>query len=156
MGKSLSTNNGNDRIMTPTYLCQQIIEHFKPCGKILEPCCGSGNFLKLLPNADWCEIDMGRDFLSVSGTWDWIITNPPYSKYRAFLNKAMDISENIVFLQLINASFYRARLRDIWSKNFGIKEIWCVDTPKEFPQFGFQLGCVFYKKNYNGNIILSK
>ncbi len=154
--RSLSAKNGNDCFQTPIYLCEQIIKHFNPQGKILEPCCGDGNFLKVLSNADWCEISKGIDFLEVKGHWDWIITNPPYSKYRDFLNKSMSVADNVIFLQLINATFYKARLRDIKSKCFGIKEIWCVDTPKEFPQFGFQMGCVYYKKNYHGNIKFNK
>ena len=151
MGKSLSTKNGNDRIMTPEYLAKEIVNHFKPSGKILEPCCGSGNFLKYM-DADWCEIDKGKDFMEATGHWDWIITNPPYSIYRAFMNKSMEVANNVVFLQLINATFYKARLRDMNNNNFKIKEIWCIDTPKEFPQFGFQMGCVHYKKDYKGKI----
>lgn len=137
--------------MTPVYMAKKIVTHFKPKGKILEPCCGDGSFLKVM-KSDWCEIDKGRDFMEARGHWDWIITNPPYSKYRDFLNKSMEVADNIVFLQLINATFYKARLRDLKNKNFGIKEIWCIDTPKEFPQFGFQMGCVYYKRNYKGKI----
>jgi hypothetical protein len=103
-----------------------------------------------MPNADWCEIDKGKDFMEVKGHWDWIITNPPYSQYRAFLKKSMEVADNVVFLQLINATFYRARLRDIVEMGFGIKEILCFDTPKEFPQFGFQMGCVHYAKDFRG------
>lgn len=151
-GKSLVTKGGNDRIYTPLYLCERIVKHFKPAGKILEPCSGIGNFLKYLPNADWYEIDKGKDFLlsNIDKHYDWVITNPPYSLYRAFFNKCMDISDNIVFLQLINATFYKARLRDMIEHGFSIYEIAMVETPKEFPQFGFQMGCVHYKKgNYN-------
>ena len=151
MGRSLAQKNGNDRVMTPIYLAEQIVNHFKPDGKILEPCCGTGNFLKVM-RADWCEIDKGRDFLEVKGEWNWIITNPPYSKYRVFLNKSFEVADNIVFLQLINAIWYKARLRDMFATNFRIKEILLLDTPKEFPQFGFQLGCVYFKKNYKGLI----
>lgn len=153
MGRSLSAKSGNDRVMTPLYLCEQIVKHFNPQGTILEPCCGNGNFLKVM-EADWCEIDKGKDFLSIDGHWDWIITNPPYSKYRDFLNKSMGVADNIVFLQLVNATFYKARLRDIREKGFGIKEICYIDTPKEFPQFGFQMGCVYYKKGYKGKVLL--
>ena len=154
MGKSIAQKNGNDKIMTPVWLCKKIVQHFRPSGKILEPCSGSGNFLKVM-DADWCEIDNGKDFMDIEGHWNWIITNPPYSQYRAFFNKAMDVSDNIVFLQLINATFYKARLRDMYKKNFGIKEIWMLDTPKEFPQFGFQMGCVYYQRNYSGDIRLT-
>lgn len=34
-------------------------------------------------------------------------------------------------------------------QNFGFKEIVLIDTPKEFPQSGFQFGYVYIKKNYN-------
>lgn len=152
MGQALAKNNGNDKIMTPVYLAEQIVNHFKPNGKVLEPCSGTGNFLKVLPNADYCEIDSGIDFLEVVGHWDWIITNPPYSKYRDFLIKAMQVADNVVFLQLINATFYKARLREMFKYNFGIKEILLIDTPKEFPQFGFQMGCIYYKRDYKGQI----
>ena len=151
MGRSLSASNGNDCVQTPIYLCKQIVEHFNPIGRILEPCKGEGNFLQVM-KADYCEIKEGIDFLECRGHWDWIITNPPYSKYRDFLNKSMEVADNIVYLQLINATFYKARLRDIKDKGFGIKEIRCIDTPKEFPQFGFQMGCVYYKRGYKGNI----
>jgi len=151
MKKSLAQKNGNDCVMTPEYVCKQIVDHFKPTGKILEPCCGTGNFLKVM-DADWCEITKGKDFLEVKGHWNWIITNPPYSKYRDFLNKSMEVSDNIVFLQLINATFYKARLRDLKEGGFGIKEIWGIDTPKEFSQFGFKMGCVYYKRNHTGDI----
>lgn len=38
MGRRLAGKGGNDRINTPIYLCEQIVRHFKPMGKILEPC----------------------------------------------------------------------------------------------------------------------
>ena len=152
MGKPLAPVGGNDCFQTPVDLCRSIVGHFKPVGQILEPCCGVGNFLKVMPTASWCEIRTGRDFLKSKGHWDWVVTNPPYSKYRDFLIKSMEVADNIVFLQLINASFYKARLRDLKKHNFGIREIWCVDTPKEFPQFGFQMGCVYYKRSWVGDI----
>ena len=154
MGKALTYAGKSDNFQTPIYLAQRIVKHFNPIGTILEPCCGKGNFLQVLPNADWCEISKGRDFLTLEGHWDWIITNPPYSKYRLFLNKAMAVADNIVFLQLLSHTFFRARLRDMFANKFSIKEILLLETPKEFPQFGFQLGCVYYKKNYIGDIHL--
>jgi len=155
--RPLAQHGGNDLIQTPVYLARKIVKHFNPVKSVLEPCCGNGNFLRVLPpGTDWCEISLGRDFLTVKGHWDWIITNPPYSQYRAFLNKSMEIADNVVFLQLINATFYRARLRDMISNNFGIMEIVLIDTPAEFPQFGFQLGCVHYKRGWTGNITFSR
>jgi len=151
--RPIAQRNGNDVVQTPVYLAELIAAHFCPTGRILEPCCGEGNFLKVLPGADWCEITKGRDFFALTehDHWDWIITNPPYSQYRIFLQKAMAVADNIVFLQLINATFYRARLRDVFAAGFGIAELLLVDAPSEFPQFGFQLGCVHYKRNHKGD-----
>jgi len=154
----LIPHGGNDDFQTPIYLCKFIIEHFKPRGRILEPCCGDGNFLKTLQEksnwVDWFEIKKGKDFLrpDIFGHWDWIMTNPPFSKFRAFLIQSMSVANNIVFIQAINATFYKARLSDIQIMNFGIKEILCFDTPKEFPQGGLQMGCIHYKKNWKGDI----
>lgn len=34
----------NDDVQTPILLAQSIVDHFKPFGDILEPCCGEGAF----------------------------------------------------------------------------------------------------------------
>ncbi len=142
----------DDIVMTPEYLVKSLINHFKPMGKILEPCKGSGNFLKFLPNADWCEISEGRDFFDYTKKVDWIITNPPWSQIRSFLKHGMEIANNIVYLFTINHIWTKARLRLIKEKGFGIREICIFDTPKEFPNTGFQLGAVHLKKSYKGDI----
>jgi len=156
MGRSLASKNGNDKIYTPDSVALNIVKHFNPQGRLLEPCRGRGAFTKAMPIADWFEIDDGKDFFTAEGHWDWIITNPPYSIYRQFMNKCFDVADNVVFLQLINATFYKARLSDLKDKGFGIQEIVCTDTPREFPQFGFQMGCVHYKRGYLGDIKFSK
>lgn len=143
----------NDVVMTPDYLAEKIVEHFNPSGKILEPCCGNGVFLKYLPTAEWCEITKGKDFFDYNNKVDWIITNPPWSKMRKFIQHSMEVSDNIVFLTTINHLWLKARLRDIKQANFGVREIVLVETPKEFPQSGFQLGVFHLQRNYNGNII---
>ena len=66
--RSLVPKGGNDRIYTPDRLAMDIVRHFMPSGKILEPCAGDGAFLRALPlDADWYEIDLGRDFLEARG-----------------------------------------------------------------------------------------
>jgi len=146
----------NDLIMTPVYLAKAIVEHFRPTGRILEPCKGTGNFLIFLPNADWCEITEGKDFLDYENKVNWIITNPPWSKIRIFLQQSLRLAENIVFLMTINHLWTKARLRDVKDANFGIREICLIDTPIDFPQLGFQLGVIHLKKNYKGDIKLSE
>ena len=145
----------NDVVQTPLGLAQRIVEHFKPVGRILEPCKGEGNFLRFMPGAEWCEISEGRDFLQWSGKVDWIVTNPPWSVIRPFLQHAMSVADDIVFLITVNHVWTKARIRDIQQAGFGIKEICLVEMPKEFPSSGFQLGAIHISRNWVGPITLS-
>lgn len=159
MGRALvpASRVRNDLIQTPLEYARAIVRHFSPTGKVLEPCKGSGNFVRALEEygkceIEWCEITEGRDFLSYSGKVDWIITNPPFSKMREFLNKSMEVADNVVFLTTINHLWLKARIRDIERNGFGIKEIVIFDTPPGFPQSGFQVGCFHLKRGYVGDI----
>lgn len=160
MGRQISPKiSGNDNIQTPQYLTKKIIDKFSPTGKILEPAKGDGSFYKFLNNCDWCEINENRDFFDykIKGH-DWSITNPPFSKIRKFLIHSYELeTKNILFLMPVNHLIaLRARIRDMKSFRYGIKEMCLVDTPSEFPVTGFQY-CVYHiKKNYIGKIILSE
>jgi len=142
--------NRNDLIFTPKELAKKIINHFKPVGKILDPSAGEGAFLDQMPGADWCEISKGRDFFAYNKKVDWIVTNPPWSKIREFLHHGYEIADNIVYLITINHVFTKARLRDMREHGFGIKEIFCFDTPENFPGSGFQCGAVHFQRNFKG------
>lgn len=142
----------DDVVMTPLPLAEALVKHFNPQGKGLEPCCGSGNILRFLENADWCEISLKKDFFDYHEKVDYIFTNPPFSKIRAFLQHSMELADNIYFLFTINHLWTKARLRDIKNAGFGVAEICIFDTPKEFPQSGFQFGMVHLKKNYSSDI----
>lgn len=153
--------------MTPELLASQIVSHFSPTGRVLEPCRGDGAFSDafcLQPEVteiDWCEISQGRDFLNHDFNekhFDWVITNPPFSQFRAFLKRSMQISDNIVFLSLVNAWFMKARLRDINESGFGFKEIAFAKTPSKetgWPQFGMQLGATHIRRGYFGSVAFS-
>ena len=146
----------NDIVITPAELARELVNHFKPTGKGLEPCCANGNILRFLPNADWCEITKGKDFFEYTNKVDYVFTNPPWSQIRAFLNHSMELADNVYFLFTINHLWTKARLRDIKSHNFGIKEICIFDTPKEFQPSGFQCGMVHLQRGYIGEIIFSE
>ena len=141
-----------DIVYTPNYLAQEIVEHYKPTGKLLEPCKGAGAFLQFMPDADWCEIQEGSSFYDYTNKVDWIITNPPWSKIRQFLAHSFSIeAENIVYLCNFNAFVTRARLRSIYENGYGIKEVYCVDNPKtNWPQTGFQLAATHIKRGWTG------
>lgn len=166
MGRTLIPKGGNDKIMTPDPLAQWIVDYYSPIGKVLEPCSGDGAFLRALADYDGrnqfayggkeflfvehCEIDQGLDFFNVNNAdhFDWIITNPPYSKFTAFLKHSMQVADNVVFLCLENAFFQKARLRAMKEQNFGFVEIVHVDTPSTWPKFGLQVGVVHTKRDF--------
>ena len=102
-----------DIVMTPEYLAKDIINHFNPTGKILDPSRGNGAFYDNYPtdNKDWCELGENKDFLTYSDKVDWIITNPPWSKMQQFLKHGMEIADNIVYLTTINHYTTKKRIR---------------------------------------------
>ena len=54
----------NDLIMTKPETAKFIIDYFKPTGKILEPCRGTGSFYDQFEgDKDWCEIKKGKDLM---------------------------------------------------------------------------------------------
>lgn len=87
-----------DIVYTPDWVARDMVEFFKPTGNILEPSCGDGAILKYLPDADWCEIEKGRDFFSWHNAVDWVVGNPPFRQFKQFMSHAYTLSENIVFL----------------------------------------------------------
>ncbi|MDD5262990.1 MAG: hypothetical protein PHD76_14195 [Methylacidiphilales bacterium] len=145
----------DDVVQTPLEMAGRLVHHFKPSGRILEPCCGDGHFLQFMPAAEWCEISRGRDFLACNNQFDWIITNPPWSQIRPFLNHAMELADHVVFLMTVNHVWTKARIRDIQSHGFGLKEICLVEMPETFPQSGFQLGAIHIARGWNGAITLT-
>lgn len=146
----------NDDIQTPPALARQLVAHFSPAGRILEPCAGDGHILDCLPpGADWCEIKRGRDFLQHTGGYDWIITNPPWSQLRVFLKHAFALADNVVFLMTVNHAWTKARLRDMYAAGFGLCQIHLVPTPLSFPPSGFQLGAIHYKRGHEHSLKLT-
>lgn len=160
--RPLAPRGGNDMVYTPSEVAELIVDHFRPSGRIVEPCRGGGAFTNYLPkNVDWFEIREGRDWLQarrpIEGRWDWCITNPPYSQFRPFLRKAMELCDNIVFLCFVNAMWMKARRRDMREFGFGIREILELDTPPPpWPQAGFQLAAIHLMRGWRGCITVSQ
>jgi hypothetical protein len=169
----------NDDIQTPSALARRLVSHFDPSGHLLEPCAGDGNFLKALrahirtPNpsvssfphstgmvrrtsrVSWCEVKRNRNFFAWDQKVEWIITNPPWSQVRRFLQHALSLADHVVFLFTINHLWTRARLGDIRAAGFAIREIVTFETPKNFPPMGFQLGAVCLSRGWTGPVTLT-
>lgn len=149
---SLVPKGGNDEVFTPIELARFCIDrcYIKPTDKVLEPCCGDGVFLNILNargfSTDWCEINKGRDFFQYTDKVDWIITNPPFSKYREFMLHSMKLANKIGMLVPFTNVVTKARLRDLEENGFWFNEVHLVSTPKSFPQSGFQLVFVIFER----------
>ena len=152
-GEAIEDKNPNDDVHTPDKIAKFIVQTFSPTGKVLEPCRGKGAFYKYLPEgSDWCEISEGRDFFDYKQNVDWIVTNPPYSKFDKFLDHSFAIAENVVFLAPIS------KVMKSWGtimkiKQFGgIKKIWFVPARRCGFAFGFPCGAFHFQRNYRGPI----
>ena len=156
-------NTATDMVMTPFSLAIAIVEHFKPTGLLCEPCRGSehGAFFQAMfattgEDSAWYEITEGRDFLVLDParthhTCDWIVTNPPWSQFRAFLGQSMKLADNIVFLAPVNAWELKARRRDMEIANFARVETLIIPTPpKPWPQSGFTLAATWIRRGWKG------
>ncbi|QEU10408.1 hypothetical protein FOB51_04940 [Paracoccus yeei] len=141
--------------MTPPELAAAVIGHFvgRIMGTVLDPARGQGAFYDLFPahlDRHWCESTEGRDFLDWHEPVDWVMTNPPWSRLRDFSRHAMRIAPNIVWLAPLTNLTTKARLRDLDEAGFGIAELVLIDTPKDWPQSGFQLVAAWLRKRHSG------
>ena len=148
---------GEDRVQTPLALAQAIAKAFQPSGTILEPCAGTGNFVRALRpygSVVSCEIDRGDDFFTWTGRVDWIVTNPPWSQYRRFLAHALEVADRVAFVSTLNHLWTRSRRELVRRAGFGLEKIIEFDAPKEWPSTGFQLGMVLLIRGYQGACVV--
>lgn len=139
--------------MTPFRLARALVAAVQPSGVILEPCAGTGNFvraLKLFGTVLTCEIDHGHDFLHWTQHVDRIVGNPPWSKFRAFLAHALTVADRIAFIASINHLWTRHRRELVREAGFGIEKIIEFDAPKEWKAPGFQLGMIVLTSGWSG------
>lgn len=154
--------SGEDRVWTPDSLAASIVNHFPISGLVLEPCKGGGSFIRALEKSetpfviDWCEISEGKDFFEHRFRADWIVTNPPWSLFAEFLGKALEVANEIVFLVTVNHFTTKKRMRMVREAGFAFREILLVDTPKSFPQSGFQVAAVWVSKGWEGDCRFSR
>lgn len=142
-----------DVVYTPRDMARDVVRHFRPSGVILEPCRGDGSFFDAFPTdavAKWCEIDEGKDFFDHHDPVDWIVSNPPWSEFRVFNIHAMSLATNIVWVVPLVHFSSKARIRDVREAGFGLREILLLDTPKEWPQGGFQIAGLHFSRGYTG------
>lgn len=110
----VSGEKRGDVVYTPDWCAEDIVRHFSPRGRILEPARGGGAFSRFLPPHEWDEITEGRDFFSRGGEFDWVVSNPPYSMTREWFRHTYTLALNFVYL---------VPLRNVFSGYGFVKEI---------------------------------
>ena len=163
MARTLSPSRNDpehDLIATPAALARTVVEHFRPSGHMLDPARGNPThpFYDAMCESecgtvDWCEIRDGRSFFAYTEHCDWIITNPPWSDLRRFLNHAMRIADNVVFVVTLVHLDTRARDREIHAAGFGRKEALLLPQPPlPWPPSGFLLTAYHLQRGYTGDL----
>jgi hypothetical protein len=147
----MSTTKQGDRVFTPDWAVRDILNHFRPEGRCLEPFAGQGAFMAHAPGWNWCELDLGRDFFDHTGTYDWIVSNPPYSKLRKSAMHAFSLAENVVLLVPLRNYFSGyGFIRD--ARKYGdVKHIRLYGTGGNlgFPM-GNAIGAIHWQRGYRG------
>jgi hypothetical protein len=143
----------NDIVVTNPVFAQRIVNYFQPSGRCIDPCRGDGAFYNAMPNADWCEITEGKDYLYHTDQYDWCITNPPWSSkaYRAIAQHAFNTCQNVVFLIRLDLAIGTyARQNDYRSRGHCLKEvIICKYQDAGFDPKGFALAILHWQKGYS-------
>jgi len=142
--------NGADVVYTPDWVAKDMVEWFKPSGRILEPSAGDGVFLRYLPEDTlWCEIEKGRDFFAFNERVDWIVGNPPYGDvFNEWMRHSLNLCDNVVYVLPLNKLFnseVRWRLVHSWG---GIKHIRLYGGGAALGWgYGYPVGAIHFSKS---------
>lgn len=115
----------NDSYQTPVSCIKKLLPYIdlSNINRFLEPCRGKGNIYDLIPakHKDYCEIREGRDYLDTRfrKRFDLIITNPPFSMWRPFLQKSLSEADTVIYLLRLNVlgSGKTTRRAEFWNQN---------------------------------------
>jgi len=149
-GKNFSANNASgkrkasDFYETPYSITQHLLvrEQFDTSGVVCEPAQGAGAIVKVL-STRWSKssivaYDIEKNFLTETKTYDYIITNPPFSLAQEFIQKAKLVATK-KFAMLLPLSYLHGKKRhdEIYmDKTYGLKTVYVFTR---YPMLGEQL-----------------
>lgn len=146
-----------DVVFTPDWAARDMVDYFRPSGRILEPCAGDGAFLRHLPEGtEWCEISHGTDFYAWQERVDWIIGNPPYRQFLKWTLHSMNIADNFAYLLPLDKPYISAKLIRKMRQWGEVKHMRFYGGGREldFPM-GFAVGAIHFQRNYHGGMTMS-
>lgn len=175
-GKNFSGNTGriqkkrkkSDFYETPYSITQHLLERemFDFSMTVCEPACGNGAITKILKQYFSPEkiiaYDLEKNFLTENGSYDYIITNPPFSLANDFILKAKTVTKK-KFAFLLPLSYLHGKKRHdtiFMDKKYGLKTIYVFTR---YPMLGEPLrkdgkyntgmmvyGWYVFENNYSG------
>lgn len=137
-GKNFSANNykgkrkKSDFYETPYSLTRHLLkkEDFDKNLTVCEPACGGGAISQIL-SEKWSEekitsYDIEKNFFSDMESYDYIITNPPFSLAYEFINQAKKLArKKFAFLLPLSYLHGKARFDHVYQdKDYGLKKIY--------------------------------
>lgn len=130
VGKNFSCNNTGKRhksdfYQTPYCLTWLLLGKEDLVGSVLEPACGDGAIVRVLPRCDECY-DMDVDFLKETRSFGTVITNPPFSLAKEFILKAKEVATNKIILLLPLSYLYGKDRYDVIyrDRDFPLKKVY--------------------------------
>lgn len=152
MPRTTGLQGYSDVHFTDVEVAKLVVTHFKPAGRILEPCRGAGAFLAALPEGtDWCEISEGVDFFQHTGVYDWIVTNPPFEHMTDWLRHAFDLSQNVLFVIPLSKLYSSVPRMQLVKKYGGVRETLYLGSGRSIGfDIGFPFGAVWFQRDYRG------
>ena len=166
--------NKSDMYSTPYSMTEQLLQNEKFDYKktVLEPCCGHWAITKVLEknflssNIESTDKNDGFDFFDYTNSYDYIITNPPFSLAFEFIQKSKEITKD-KFAMLLPLSYLHGQKRyesgvfkDV---NYPLTKVYVftrypllTDTIREDGKYktGMMVYCWFiWEKNNNLNIV---
>lgn len=160
--KTVSNGKGidyktNDDILTPVCVAKFLLKKLPIMDKdiLYDPFKGEGAFYNNFADKNkkyWSEIKEGKNFFDFNKHVDWIISNPPYSKYTEIMEHSYEIADNIVYLIPLNkivSSWGRCISLD---KYGGVIKLWILKASLCGFPFGFPACFCWIKKGYKGKI----
>jgi hypothetical protein len=141
-----------DEFYTPSALAGRLVGllDLLPATTALDPFAGAGAFQNHLEKiegleVDWCEIHRGRDFFKEKREFDWLISNPPFSKLTKVLEHSCRLAKKGFAYILPSYALNMRRLKICESWGFVVTGLWYFDNPKEW-QLGFPMVWVVFER----------
>jgi hypothetical protein len=159
-GRALLGRSSNDIKYTRAELPARLVAHFRPTGRILDPCRGRGAAGSVFfdafprpPDAEplWAGVERGRDFLSwpVSDRVTWILTNPAWSRgvYLPIFTHSLAIADNVVFVVRGEKA---TQIREPRKTGHGLREIVVLGWIQAgFKREGFTLVAAHWQRGWD-------